>query len=366
MTISTAQARPAGRREWIDATKGLAIILVVMWHVEFWHYEVTRAWPPYLFPVIDLLKEVWMPLFFFISGYLIKGLLFRDGVKSWIRAGNLFFVYLFWGALVSLKQLLLLDDGFWEFAYRIALLVVSPSSFWYFWALAVFTLIARLAMSGGRWGLGILIGLSVAAYLFGQPYAISLDHTMRGVNIDSHFRGFVMNAIFFNMGVVMSIYASGKDQAGSRNSRILAALVAASGGLLIYTSGTSLPAATLVMGGLFVLAVMSSIASVAFGAGPVSSVLGALGTEQRIHPHLPPSLFHRSILHHAKAGAVAARRPRLDRSVGPRQHCHRALRRAGLPVHPQPDGLAVFALKPLSGTQGVTASFSTQSGLITS
>lgn len=276
MTISTAQARPAGRREWIDATKGLAIILVVMWHVEFWHYEVTRAWPPYLFPVIDLLKEVRMPLFFFISGYLIKGLLFRDGVKSWIRAGNLFFVYLFWGALVSLKQLLLLDDGFWEFAYRIALLVVSPSSFWYFWALAVFTLIARLAMSGGRWGLGILIGLSVAAYLFGQPYAISLDHTMRGVNIDSHFRGFVMNAIFFNMGVVMAIYASGTDQAGSRNSRILAALVAASGGLLIYATGTSLPAATLVMGGLFVLAVMS-IAPVAFGAGPVSSALGVLG-----------------------------------------------------------------------------------------
>lgn len=276
MTISTAQARPAGRREWIDATKGLAIILVVMWHVEFWHYEVTRAWPPYLFPVIDLLKEVRMPLFFFISGYLIKGLLFRDGVKSWIRAGNLFFVYLFWGALVSLKQLLLLDDGFWEFAYRIALLVVSPSSFWYFWALAVFTLIARLAMSGGRWGLGILIGLSVAAYLFGQPYAISLDHTMRGVNIDSHFRGFVMNAIFFNMGVVMAIYASGTDQAGSRNSRILAALVAASGGLLIYAMGTSLPAATLVMGGLFVLAVMS-IAPVAFDAGPVSSALGVLG-----------------------------------------------------------------------------------------
>jgi uncharacterized membrane protein YcfT len=73
----TAVAKPAGssRLQWVDAARGVCVVLVVLYHVGLLTYEPFRSvmWPPVergWFAINALLAAMRMPLLRAISGLL--------------------------------------------------------------------------------------------------------------------------------------------------------------------------------------------------------------------------------------------------------------------------------------------------------
>ena len=64
---STQTLNTGGRIEYIDAMRGFTMILVVLNHVALFCLGITRSVPSYHI----YLQEIQMPLFFFISGFVL-------------------------------------------------------------------------------------------------------------------------------------------------------------------------------------------------------------------------------------------------------------------------------------------------------
>jgi uncharacterized membrane protein YcfT len=142
-------AAPPARHAWVDAGRGLAIVLVVLLHARDWLAEDgldMTAWGT----VTELVSGIRMPLFFTVSGLLGAG---------WVRAGwprllsrkitLLVWVYLLWQPIGLLASLL--ADRITGYRPTVAHLLVSlaattvrpRSELWFLWALAAYFVLAR-------------------------------------------------------------------------------------------------------------------------------------------------------------------------------------------------------------------------------
>ena len=143
--------RAAENRDWIDFAKGVAIVLVVLYHAALFLDEfdlaggVTRLRAFLLF--------VPMPVFFFVAGLTVRRMLtwsFRDLWRR--RLLPLVYLYLLWSVIRILFYLVVPHLRGSETAptdpVNILLTPVLPtSSYWFIWALAIVTFAAWLLRS---------------------------------------------------------------------------------------------------------------------------------------------------------------------------------------------------------------------------
>lgn len=83
---------------WIDAAKGIAILLVLITHSEFWAYynSVPKCISLSIFgSLISLCSASFMPLFYFLSGYTYK----KHKRELQYRSSRLLIPYIRWGLL---------------------------------------------------------------------------------------------------------------------------------------------------------------------------------------------------------------------------------------------------------------------------
>src|SRR5437879_3196965 len=96
----------ANRIAWIDAAKGLAIILVVFGHVL--GGVLARGWISHVAvatAVYDFIYSFHMPLFFLIAGALsIRGIRATPTRALLSRIGSIAWPYLLWGILFFVIQ----------------------------------------------------------------------------------------------------------------------------------------------------------------------------------------------------------------------------------------------------------------------
>jgi uncharacterized membrane protein YcfT len=140
------------RTAWVDAARGIAIVLVVLLHARDWLRSAgvdVHVWKP----VIEVMNGLRMPVFFALSGML--------GTR-WLRAGwrelvadkviFLAWVYLVWQTIGSLTELLAsrITGGHLSVTRMIASLAVTPVrprfELWFLWVLIVFFVVARASV----------------------------------------------------------------------------------------------------------------------------------------------------------------------------------------------------------------------------
>ena len=88
------------RLAWIDFSKGLCMVLVVLYHLSLWMETEVHSGPGFWWVISDALNPLRMPLFFFISGYLSISALRRPLGSSRSRTIGLYYVYVLWTGLV--------------------------------------------------------------------------------------------------------------------------------------------------------------------------------------------------------------------------------------------------------------------------
>ncbi|RWZ59556.1 hypothetical protein ELQ92_12040 [Labedella populi] len=150
--MSAAPESRAGRHEWVDAGRGLAIVLVALYHATDWlsvGFDTT-AWHA----ASAVLATLRMPLFFVLAGLFAGKWLAASWRSLWNSKLSLFvWVFLVWGAIGSLASVvgrLLQGYEIAEFSPPAILRawLLSPIAprfeLWFIWALALFFVAAKL------------------------------------------------------------------------------------------------------------------------------------------------------------------------------------------------------------------------------
>tara|TARA_R110000868_G_scaffold167895_8_gene402416 strand:- start:3057 stop:4091 length:1035 start_codon:yes stop_codon:yes gene_type:complete len=135
----TAPAKP--RVDWIDAVKGLTIILVVVKHATYGTAAALDQVPYYFNILCEWAVPFRMPLFFLVAGLFAQKAL-RAPLRSFIDSKILHFVYfyLLWSTIQIGTKMVLPHDGGWAVSYLDFLLIpLEPFGLmWFIYALAVF------------------------------------------------------------------------------------------------------------------------------------------------------------------------------------------------------------------------------------
>jgi uncharacterized membrane protein YcfT len=277
----TGPTGETGREVWIDAGRGIAVVLVVLYHAARW-FEVA-GWEQ----VNDYVSSVRMPFFFVISGMLA----YRVGTAGdagttwralWDRRLRLYlWVFVLWEAIGTACYLI-------GFALRGTPLGVGPMlrdlllspvrpqfELWFIWALALFCVVARLLRSlDPRWHL----------LLAAVPSVIALTDGFDLGNVG--WNGALRYYVFFVCGV----HLRGLLLAFARTSwPARAALLA---GWAVLAAVVETAGLRSVAGAYFALCVVGILAGVAFGTFLVrSAVLVRTGTST-----LPVYLGHTPVI----------------------------------------------------------------------
>lgn len=154
------------RLDWVDAAKGISIILVVMMHSAYGVGEETGS-AGYLHYVIGWATPFRMPEFFLISGLFLSQVIGRDWLRfSDRRAVHYLYFYALWAVLqIAFKVGLGAGDPMQALTY-VAWAVVEPYGvLWFIYMLAVFSLVTKLLheLRAPHWGvlaIGALLQMS--------------------------------------------------------------------------------------------------------------------------------------------------------------------------------------------------------------
>jgi uncharacterized membrane protein YcfT len=270
-----------GREIWIDAGRGIAVLLVVLYHAARW-FGVAE-WEQ----VNDYVSSVRMPFFFMISGVLA----YRVGAAGeagmgwrtlWDRRLRLYlWVFVIWEAIGTACYLI-------GFALRGTPIGVGPMlrdlllspvrpqfELWFIWALALFCVLARLLRSlDWRWHLLVAAVPSVIALTDGFD--------LGNVGWNGALKYYVFFACGMHLRALLLGYARTPWQAR-------AGLVVAWALLATVVEAAGLRS---VMGVYFVLCVVGILAGVALGTFLArSAVLVRIGSST-----LPVYLGHTPII----------------------------------------------------------------------
>jgi uncharacterized membrane protein YcfT len=250
----TRHAEPSGkpdvRSAWIDAAKGLCIILVVLFHSTL-GVEKELGALTWMNPVIEWARPFRMPDFFLISG-LFLGARIAWPWRTYLDTKVVHFAYFYvlWytihfavrikgtlhelGAVGALKQYLL---GY-----------VDPfGSLWFIYLLAVFCVVAKLLYGRPAW---LVTGLGLAAHVL-------VPHT--GIFIADEF---VSRFVFFYVGYAYAplILNAATQVASAPRALILAGLGlwAVANTLGLVTGLAAVPVFELVFGAAGIAAVIAT------------------------------------------------------------------------------------------------------------
>ncbi|GAB3425958.1 acyltransferase family protein [Massilia solisilvae] len=157
----------AGRSEYLDFSKGMLILLVVIGHsIQYVTYQQTGFWNDPLFKTIYMFH---MPLFMAISGYVSTPGLVSAGALALVRgkASSYLTPVLAWGTLYL--ALLALHDG--AVLTKTVLLREFLGRLWFLWALFGSVVLIALARTCSRYWAGVVV-LMFAALLAVPDIAI--------------------------------------------------------------------------------------------------------------------------------------------------------------------------------------------------
>jgi uncharacterized membrane protein YcfT len=157
-----APAKP--RVNWIDAVKGLTIILVVMKHTTYGDAVALHS-TPYLFNFLcEFTIPFRMPLFFLVAGLFAEKAL-RSERREFIDKKILHFAYfyLLWSVIQVGIKVLLPHEGAWAVTWKdLALIPLEPFGLlWFIYALAVFFVLMRAARNLPK---PVMLGFALVLY----------------------------------------------------------------------------------------------------------------------------------------------------------------------------------------------------------
>lgn len=190
--------------QWVDFSKGLCMVLVVLFHSAlFMETQVNDDYEGFWWPFSEALSPLRMPLFFFISGLLSVSALGKGLGASKRRTIGLYYVYAIWTFLFLARLWLPLsrNGAPAPTAGEVALSLVLPTSFWYLYALPVF-FIATWAMIRvlGRYSVYALIPLGILSAL--SPVLRESAATLLAPPMDgAKFPSLAANFVWFYLGV---------------------------------------------------------------------------------------------------------------------------------------------------------------------
>ena len=135
----TTQTAPT-RIDWVDYSKGICIILVVMMHsvLDYGHMVGAEGW---MHPVVEFAKPFRMPDFFLIAGLFLSRSIMGDKRDYFDRKIVHFaYFYLLWLAIQTtlFEAPLLLSDPVGFVGVFLKALIIPESSLWFVHMLAVF------------------------------------------------------------------------------------------------------------------------------------------------------------------------------------------------------------------------------------
>lgn len=150
MATTETPSVPKSRIDWIDAAKGLTIILVVMEHTTFGVQNALGVLPPFFGAVAEFAKPFRMPLFFLVAGLFAYKALFGD-LRKFVDGKIVHFAYfyLLWSVIQIGLKIVVPHEGGWKVTYLDLLMIpIQPFAvLWFIYSLAMFFGAMRLLRS---------------------------------------------------------------------------------------------------------------------------------------------------------------------------------------------------------------------------
>ncbi|MBO6634454.1 acyltransferase family protein [Parvibaculum sp.] len=150
MAATETTAVSKSRIDWIDAVKGLTIILVVMEHTTFGVQGALGHLPPVFGAIAEFAKPFRMPLFFLVAGLFAYKALYGD-LRKFVDGKIVHFAYFYvlWSVIQIGIKIVVPHDGGWQVTY-VDLLMIPIQPFavlWFIYSLAMFFAAMRLLRS---------------------------------------------------------------------------------------------------------------------------------------------------------------------------------------------------------------------------
>ena len=161
-----------GKILWVDCTKGIGIILVVMAHViSGINNNIFKQEDSIYFYIYNVISSFHMPLFFIISGFLYKHtqrkkIQYIEFVKK--KLISLGIPYLTFNLIYFVCGLFTNDDKY-NFKNLIWILVKPISHFWFIYALLIIFLIMPILENMCKQNLKVLLGVELIICYFFIP-----------------------------------------------------------------------------------------------------------------------------------------------------------------------------------------------------
>lgn len=191
--------RNVGRLDWVDAARGIGIVLVVFGHVWRGLWQADILTDAALYAGVDAAIYLFhMPLFFVVSGMFFEKSVLRDGaiVSILKRCESLLYPLLLWSWILA--AFLLLAGSFTTrdaISPMDALLFPFPPKdiFWFLWALFVIQVFCMLLV---RASTALLVGVLILSFV-----ATAIQPMLAGTDL---LGGAVANLPFFLFGVLLT------------------------------------------------------------------------------------------------------------------------------------------------------------------
>ena len=145
MADLNAESVSKQRIGWVDAAKGLTIMLVVMEHTTFGVANAVGYLPPIFGALAEFTKPFRMPLFFLVAGLFAYKALYGEWRKFVDgKIVHFAYFYLLW-SIIQIGIKLLPHEGAWEVTYHDLLMIpIQPfAMLWFIYALAIFFFVMR-------------------------------------------------------------------------------------------------------------------------------------------------------------------------------------------------------------------------------
>lgn len=204
------ETTPRARLDWVDVVKATSVVLVVLLHVtqtlDFAVGEsvVSAAWAN----LMTFLEPLRMPVFFVTSGLLASSAVRRGWSFTKSRTIGMAYLFLLWHSLFTLFAVTIdllragaIDGGLGTvLSHWAAQIFLTPGGFWYFYALGLYFVIARLVRNANPWlVLGIAAAVNLAQPLTGQL----VNGALAPLGVPNMFLSVVLNLVYFLAGVYL-------------------------------------------------------------------------------------------------------------------------------------------------------------------
>lgn len=273
MTSPSATAR----LDWVDASKAFAIILVVLLHtrIELGYIGISATWVQ---GVLDAFYYTPMPLFFALSGIFAGKWLaapWRPILSK--KVAPLLWVFIIWQPIVFLYKTIETlalpnqpDNTVISQLGKFAVTLVRPNGeLWFLWALCVFFILAKLISPLPRWAqLAIAVTMSL---VWSNVLAVVLPDSVIRV-VGNGWTGIFLYFVFFLAAAHFAGPITRLVTSAPLWSVILFVVVSVAVTVTVGATGLRLPALSLVLQTISVLAGFGIGRLLGFAGRPVAAI----------------------------------------------------------------------------------------------